>query len=313
VDHPRLLVGLERADDAGVYQLTDDLALIQTVDFFTPIVDEPLLFGQIAAANALSDVYAMGGQPICAMNIVAFPIKTLDIGVLREVLRGGLEKVREAGAVLVGGHSIDDPELKYGLSVAGTVHPDRIWTNLGARPGDRLILTKPLGTGVVSSALKRGKASAAAVEQIVASMVALNRRAAEILAEQAEVHACTDVTGFGLLGHACEMVQDSEVGLVLASDQVPLFPEALGYVAQGLKPGGLGRNREYRSPMVEVDAGVPPERVDLLYDPQTSGGLLAAVPADQAPAVVARMQAEGIAAAAVVGEVCDQPGRVSVR
>jgi len=293
--------------------LTDEIALIQTLDFFTPIVDDPFLFGRIAAANAFSDVYAMGGAPVCAMNIVAFPIKKLEIEVLRQVLRGGLDAMRQAGVPLVGGHSIDDPELKYGLSVSGVVHPDRIWTNLGARAGDRLVLTKPIGTGVVSTALKRGCADPLALESTAQSMSTLNRRAAEVLRECAEVHACTDVTGFGLIGHACEMIEGSDVGLTIHAEQVPLFVGALDYAGQGLVPGGLGRNRQHREPMVRQQAELSPALLDLLYDPQTSGGLLAAVPSDQADALVDRLHDEGIVHAAVVGEVNQrEPGWIIV-
>jgi selenide,water dikinase len=305
-------VGHEHGDDAGVYRLTDELALILTLDFFTPIVDDPFLFGQVAATNALSDVYAMGGAPVCAMNIVCFPAKALAMEVLREILRGGQTKVQEAGAVLAGGHSIDDPELKYGLSVTGTVHPDRIWTNRGARPGDRLVLTKPLGTGLVSTALKRGKAAPADVEASTRSMITLNRTAAEALAG-CEVHACTDVTGFGLLGHACEMIEGREVGFILGAGQVPLLPGALDCARAGLCPGGLRRNRDFRAPLVEVEPSVASALVDVLYDPQTSGGLLAAVPAHQAQLAVERLEAAGAPAAAVIGEVTAEPaGRIRV-
>ncbi len=238
---PNLLVGLERADDAGVYKLRDDLAIIQTVDFFTPIVDDPLLFGRIAAANALSDVYAMGGEPICAMNIACFPVREMDIAVLHEILKGGLEKLREAGVVLAGGHTVEDPELKYGLSITGIVHPERVLTNRGAQPGDQLILTKPLGTGLINTAIKGELASESAIEKAVSAMTTLNRQAAELMAG-APVHACTDVTGFGLLGHACEMVEDTPVGLVINAHAVPVFPEALEYCEMGLLPAGLARN-----------------------------------------------------------------------
>ncbi len=305
------MVGHEHADDAGVYRLTDELALIQTLDFFTPIVDDPYLFGQIAAANALSDVYAMGGRPICAMNIVCFPAKQMAMEVLREILRGGLNKVQEAGAALAGGHSIDDPEIKFGLSVSGVVHPRQIWTNCGARAGDRLVLTKPLGTGVISTALKRGKASSEALERSVLAMSTLNRDAADVL-RQHEVHACTDVTGFGLLGHACEMIDGAEVGLALHARRAPLLDGALDYATAGLTPGGLARNRAHRESQVEAD-GVDPALLALLYDPQTSGGLLAAVPEAEADAVAQALEAAGVLAAAVIGEVnTDDPGRVRV-
>lgn len=306
------MVGHEHADDAGVYRLTDELALIQTLDFFTPIVDDPYLFGQIAAANALSDVYAMGGRPLCAMNIVCFPAKQMAIEVLREILRGGLSKVQEAGAALAGGHSVDDPEIKFGLSVSGVVHPKQIWTNRGGQPGDRLILTKPLGTGVISTALKRGKASAGALERSVQVMSTLNRGAADVL-RQYEVHACTDVTGFGLLGHACEMIDGAEVGLALNALRAPLLDSALDYATAGLTPGGLARNRAHRESQVDADAGVDSALLALLHDPQTSGGLLAAVPAAEADAAVQALKAAGTPAAAVIGEVtADNPGRVRV-
>jgi selenide, water dikinase len=294
-----------------VYQLTDELALVQTVDFFSPIVDDPFLFGQVAAVNALSDVYAMGGRPLCAMNIVCFPRGKLGIEVLREVLRGGLSKLHEAEVALAGGHSVDDPELKFGLSVTGVVHPRRIWTKGGARPGDRLLLSKPLGTGVVASAIKRGQASAEAVQAIERSMTTLNRRAMELLLE-GEVHACTDVTGFGLLGHACEMIDGAAVGYRLEAAAVPLFPEALDYVARGLKPGGLRRNREFRAAQVQLAPSVPEPLGELLFDPQTSGGLLAAVPAERAEVLLQRCREEGLDAA-LVGEVVAEPaGQVVV-
>jgi selenide, water dikinase len=307
-----VIVGLGRPDDAGVYQLTEELALVQTVDFFTPIVDDPYLFGQVAVANALSDVYAMGGTPVCAMNIVCFPIKTMDIAVLREVLRGGLTKLREAEVALVGGHSVDDPEIKYGLSVTGTIHPRRVLTKGGARAGDRLLLTKPLGTGIVQTAHKRGRASEAAVEQVTASMTTLNRVAAELI-RAADVHACTDVTGFGLLGHAAEMIEGDAVGLAFDAGAVPLFPEALAYAEAGLTPGGLQRNHDHRASMIDVAPSVSRPLLDLLYDPQTSGGLLAAVPAEQAAALLQRLRGAGVAAA-IVGEVVATPaGRIVVR
>ena len=306
-------MGLEHADDAGVYRLTDEIALVQTVDFFTPIVDDPYTFGQIAVANALSDVYAMGGKPLTAMNLVAFPIKKLGVEVLREILRGGLDKLKEAEVTLVGGHSIDDKEPKYGVSVTGVVHPDRFLTNRGARAGDALLLTKPVGTGVVNTALKRKKASAEAVAQVVEAMSTLNRAAAEALTATGEVavHACTDVTGFGLVGHCLEMVEGSEVGAVFELWRVPLFEGALQYCSDGLKPGGLKRNREYREALTDLAEGLDPALVDLMFDPQTSGGLLAAVPADQADAALDRLREAGVEGAARVGYVDEQaPGRV---
>ncbi len=292
--HPNLLIGLNLPDDAGVYKLDDKTALVQTVDFFTPIVDDPYTFGQIAVANALSDVYAMGGVPLTAMNIVCFPIKTMDISVLQEILKGGLNKLKEAGVVLVGGHSVEDPELKYGLSVTGTVHPDKVLANQGARAGDRLVLTKPLGTGIINTAVKGNVASPQAVERVVASMCSLNGTAAEI-ARDHTLHACTDVTGFGLLGHTAEMIQGTGLGIRIHSSALPFFAEAREYSAMGLLPGGLHRNRENRKQMLKIGDGVPQYLVDLVCDPQTSGGLLLAVPDKEAKGLVAKMQNQEIA------------------
>jgi len=303
---------MERAEDAGVYKLTDDLAVIQTLDFFTPIVDEPYSFGQVAAANALSDVYAMGGRPLTAMNIVCFPIKTMDISVLQEILAGGLEKVHEAGAIVVGGHTVEDAELKYGLSVTGVIHPNKVVLNTGAQVGDKLILTKPLGTGIISTAIKGGVASAGAEAKIVKSMTTLNRKAAELMQETG-VHAGTDVTGFGLLGHACEMIDGSDVGMVIHSAAVPFFAEARDYAEKGLTPGGLHRNREFRASMVSMKKSVPDYMADILFDPQTSGGLLISVAPEKAQELLERMHQEGIPEAALVGEVVAEPkGKIIV-
>jgi selenide,water dikinase len=286
---------------------------VQTVDFFTPVVDDPFVFGQIAAANALSDVYAMGGRPVCAMNLVGFPVQTMDIAVLREILRGGLAALRDAEVALVGGHSIDDPELKFGLSVTGLVHPGRVVTKGGARVGDALVLTKPLGTGIITTAHKRGQASVETLQAASDSMRALNRTASALLLE-GEVHACTDITGYGLIGHVCEMLETGGVGLVIKAAAVPLLPDVRRYAQLGLKPGGLGRNRAYyRSPLVDVGPAVPSDLLDVLYDPQTSGGLFAALPAARAADVTARLRAAGVAAA-MVGEVVAEPvGRLVVR
>ena len=308
-----MIVGMERAEDAGVYKLTDDIAIIQTVDFFTPIVDDPYMFGQIAVANALSDVYAMGGKPLTAMNIVCFPAKTMDISVLREILAGGLEKMHEAGVVLVGGHTVEDLELKYGLSVTGTIHPAKVVLNSGARAGDRLILTKLLGTGIISTALKGGAASDEAVAGITQSMAALNRKASELM-QAVGVHACTDVTGFGLLGHACEMIEGSGVGMIIQSAHVPFFPEAKELAGKGVIPGGLQRNREFRINMVEIARGIPDYLKDILFDPQTSGGLLISVPENRATVLLEKMHQEGIREAVIIGEVVDESkGRIIVR
>jgi selenide,water dikinase len=276
-----------------VFRVRPDLALIQTVDFFTPIVDDPRTFGRIAAANALSDVYAMGGTPMLAMNIVCFPRKRLPLEVLREVLRGGQEVVEEAGALLVGGHSVEDPELKYGLSVTGSVHPDRVVTNAGARPGDRLVLTKPLGTGVIATAIKAGLAPSGAEADAVRWMTTLNRSAAEAMLEVG-AHACTDVTGFGLLGHALEMARASRVALEIAAAAVPLIDGVRELAAMGMLPAGSFANRAFCGAEVDIEAGVDPLLVDLLADAQTSGGLLIAVAAERAAALHAALARRGV-------------------
>lgn len=308
-----LIVGLDRADDAGVYKVTDEIALIQTVDFFTPIVDDPYWFGQIAAANALSDVYAMGGIPKTAMNLVAFPIKDMDISILRQIIQGGLDKMREADVILVGGHSVEDRELKYGLSVTGFVHPDRVITKKDLRAGDRLILTKPLGTGIVNTAIKGGVASAGAIERVTRLMAALNRKTAEIMVKY-PVHACTDITGFGLLGHVAEMVVGSAVGVEISLEGLPVIPEALDYAGMGLVPGGAHKNREFRSPMTDLAPTVNPVMRDVLFDPQTSGGLLISVESGSAQALLQELRDQGIIDAALIGEVIHEPrGRILVR
>jgi selenide,water dikinase len=303
---------MERVEDAGVYKISEDVALVQTLDFFTPVVDDPFTFGQIAAANSLSDVYAMGGTPLTAMNIMCFPVQTMDISIMREILQGGIEKMREAGVVLVGGHSVDDRELKYGLSVTGTIDPHKVLRKEDARPGDRLILTKPLGTGIISTALKGGMASREAVDRITQSMAALNKQASEIM-RTVGVHACTDITGFGLIGHAAEMIEGTSVGMIIYAGSVPVFPETQGLAAQGLLPGGLQRNREYRRSIVDISPGVSEFQAEILFDPQTSGGLLIAVSPDKAALLLEKLHESGVTAAAVIGEVSDsQPGRIKV-
>jgi len=306
MSHPNLLVGIEHIDDAGVYKIRDDLALVQTVDFFTPIVDDPYTFGQIAAANALSDVYAMGGVPVTAMNLVAFPIQSMEIEILRDILKGGLDKMREAEVVLVGGHSIEDQELKYGLSVTGLIHPDAILTNTGARVGDRIILTKPLGTGIINTAQKGGMAAPVAVQRAIEVMTELNRKAAELM-KGFKVHACTDVTGFGLLGHLCEMLGDGKIGIRISLDAIPILPKAEEYAAMGLVPGGAHRNREFYAPKVEGADGCPPALLDVLYDPQTSGGLLIAVAAADAEGILGSLQEGGVKEARIIAEVVAKP------
>ena len=303
---------MERAEDAGVYKLTDDLAIVQTVDFFTPIVDDPHDFGRIAVANSLSDVYAMGGRPLTALNVVCFPRGTMDISILREVLRGGLDAMHEAGVILVGGHTVEDPELKYGLAVTGTIHPSKVIHNNRSKAGDRLILTKPLGTGIISTAIKGGTASKKAIAEIVKSMTTLNRKASEIMLEVG-VNACTDITGFGLLGHVSEMIEGTDVGMVIDSAAVPFFPEAKELAGMGMIPGGLHRNRDFRKGMVDIAKSVPQYLEDILFDPQTSGGLLIAVPERKAPELLERLHQEGVSEAAIIGEVAAEPrGRIRV-
>ncbi len=298
--HEDVIVGTETSDDAGVFRLRDDLAIVNTVDFFTPIVDDPFVFGQIAAANALSDVYAMGGEPRTTLNIVAFPKGRIGIEVLGEILRGGAERVARAGAVVIGGHTIIDEELKYGMAVTGVVHPERVVRNIGVRPGDVLVLTKPLGTGIVTTALKRRKASAANVRAAVASMVALNRTASDVM-RTFDVHACSDVTGFGLLGHALEMAAGSGVTLVLRAGKLPLLPGARRLAEQGFLTGGCRRNRDYLADKVGIDPAVGRALTEIAFDPQTSGGLLIAVPKDQGPRLVRHLKAKGVTSAGAIG------------
>jgi selenide,water dikinase len=303
---------MESLDDAGVYKLSDDLAIIQTIDFFTPIVDDPYDFGQIAVANALSDVYAMGGKPLTAMNVVCFPTKKLDISILKDILKGGIDKMMEAGVTLVGGHSIDDAELKYGLSVTGIVHPKRMITNAGAKVGDKLILTKPLGTGIISTALKAGKAGKETIARITKYMASLNKKASELM-QELEVHACTDITGFGFIGHACQIAQNSQVGIKVSSGSVPIFTEVESFAKAGLCPGGLKRNMEFYGKMVEFSKQVPDFIKDILFDPQTSGGLLISLPSEEADLLVGRLKKAGISEAAIVGEAISKPhGKIVV-
>lgn len=269
-----LLVGIETSDDAAIYKVTDDIAMIQTVDFFTPIVDDPYMFGQIAAANSLSDVYAMGGEPKVALNIVGFP-NCLDPEILGEILAGGAAKVKEAGAVLVGGHSVQDDEPKYGLCVSGFVHPDKIFKNYGCRPGDILILTKQIGSGIVNTAIKAQMASEAAIQEAVTVMSSLNKKAKEVV-ENYPVTACTDITGFGLLGHCAEMASASEVTFEIKVEEIAYIQDAMSYAKMGLVPAGAYKNREHSGKLVDTSR-VAEHFVDLLYDPQTSGGLLISI------------------------------------
>jgi selenide,water dikinase len=285
--HPDLLVGLQTSDDAAVFRLAPDLAIIQTIDFFTPIVDDPWTYGAIAAANSMSDVYAMGGDVKLALNVAALP-EDLPAAVASAIFEGGASKVEEAGGVVAGGHTVTDKEPKYGLSVTGTIHPDRILTKAGARPGERIFLSKPLGTGIVTTALKREQAAAPDVEAAVASMLSLNRAASLLAREVGGIGACTDVTGFGLLGHVSEVAAKSGVGLRITAGAVPLLPGAAAYAAAGHVPGGLGRNRDFYTSAgggIRVGSDVDPAVATLLFDPQTSGGLLLTVSADRAAAM----------------------------
>ena len=305
ITDPAVLVGHDTADDAAVYRIGPDLAIVQTVDLFPPVVDDPYQFGQIAAANSLSDVYAMGARPIFALGVVGFPLAKLQLEVLSAILRGGQDKAREAGIDIVGGHSIDDLEPKYGLVVTGLVHPDRALRNVGARPGDVLVLTKPIGTGILTTAIKRGLLEPAHIEAAVTTMATLNRQAAEHL-EGLPVSACTDVTGFGLLGHAHEMARGSKVTIRLSLAEVPLLPRARELAAQGVLPGGSRRNLAWVSEWTRFDDDVAESDRLLLADAQTSGGLLVALPRDAAARYVDALRTSGYGlAVAVVGEVVE--------
>jgi selenide, water dikinase len=302
---PNVLVGFDHADDAGVYQIAPEMALVQTVDFFTPIVDDPYTFGEIAATNALSDVYAMGGRPLTSLALVCFPEKG-DLNILERILAGGLSKMMEAGCTLIGGHSIRDDETKFGYSVTGVIHPKRVFANAGALPGDRLLFTKALGTGVISTAIKKSTAQPAWIEAAVRSMTTLNKAAAEVIAGAAwPIHSMTDVTGFGLIGHAREMALASNVGLRLFASRVPLLEGALDCVRAGYIPGGLKANREFAECLVIYEDGIPDEVRTLLFDPQTAGGLLIAVAAEEAGKLGQALAAAGIAVAEI-GQVVPQ-------
>jgi selenide,water dikinase len=303
-ENPNVLVGYDKADDAGVYKLTDDLAIVQTVDFFTPVVDDPYTFGQIAAANALSDIYAMGGKPISALCVMAYPIDG-DTDVLEQIMRGGLDKMNEAGCAIIGGHSVADPEIKFGYAVTGTISPKRILSNAGARAGDSLILTKKLGTGVITTALKRGTASESDVAGAIEGMRTLNRVTSEI-ALRFRTHAITDVTGFGLMGHGREMALASGVTLEIDSFSLDWLPGALEAAKAGNIPGGLVRNREHASSCVEIKATLSPEMEALLYDPQTSGGLLIAVDAHDSRPLIVVLRDKGVHAS-LIGRVESGP------
>lgn len=304
LEDPYLLVGLEKADDAAVYQLTEDMAIIETVDFFTPVVDDPYLFGQVAAANALSDIYAMGGRPLLALNIACFPT-CLPPEILAGILKGGADKVREAGAIIAGGHTVQDEEPKYGLAVTGLVHPQRVLTNAGALPQDVLILTKPLGTGIIATAVKAELAPPEAREAALASMVALNREAASAMLSVG-VHACTDITGFGLLGHAAEMAEASGISMVFEYDRLPLLPKTVELASMGLIPGGAYHNRDHLGEAVAFAKSLTPAQQAILFDPQTSGGLLIATPPERADRLLQELHASGVTAARAIGRVVER-------
>jgi selenide,water dikinase len=302
---PNVLVGFDTADDAGVYKISATQALVQTVDFFTPIVDDPYTFGQIAASNSLSDVYAMGGRPLSALAIVCFPDKG-DLDVLQQILAGGLSKMMEAGCVVIGGHSVRDPEIKFGYAVTGMIDPQRVWANANAQVLDSLILTKGLGTGVISTAIKRGEAKQAWIDAATKSMTTLNFRAAEVAASgKFTVHAATDVTGFGLIGHAREMAAGSGVSLRVDSAKVPLLEGAMDCVRNGFIPGGLKNNREFAECLVGYEANVPEEIRTILFDPQTAGGLLLSVARSDADSLVTALNDVGVPAVEI-GEVLPQ-------
>jgi selenide,water dikinase len=309
---PNVLIGFDTADDAGVYRLAPDLALVQTVDFFTPVVDDPYTFGQIAAANALSDVYAMGGRPISALSIVGFPNTGRDLAILESILQGGHAKMQEAGCAVIGGHSIGDEEIKFGYAVTGLVNPERVLSNAGALPGDRLILTKRIGTGIISTALKQGRASEASLNAAIESMCALNRTASEVALEF-PVHAATDITGFGLLGHAREMALASKVSLAIDHARIEFLPAALDYSRAGHLPGGLKRNREFLEGCVEFADNIREEVRHLLFDPQTSGGLLLAVEEQAAASLVTALRARSVTTQEVGEVVAKTKPLISVR
>lgn len=298
---PNLLVGLETSDDAAVYRLNSELATIQTVDFFTPMVDDPYLFGQIAAANALSDVYAMGGTPLIALNIVCFP-NCLPPEILGDILKGGAAKVSEAGAIIAGGHSVQDDEPKYGLAVTGVVHPDKIYSNASAQAGDLLILTKPLGTGIINTGIKADLVKQEIIDQAVKTMVTLNKDAAAVMVNVG-ASACTDITGFGFLGHAAEMAKGSGLSLTVFAEAVPVLPGVKELARMGIIPGGAYQNRKYLDGSVFVEEGVTREQVDILFDPQTSGGLLIAAKPEQAHKLLIELHQHGVLEAQIIGEL----------
>ena len=305
------MVGFGTSDDAGIYKLSPETAIIMTADFITPPVDDPFVFGQIAAANAISDVYAMGGTPLACLNLIAFPSGKLPPETLQKIIEGGLNKITEAGAVLAGGHSIDDDEPKYGLSVTGTVHPDRIWTNTGARPGDVLILTKPAGSGVLLNANLKKWVSPAAMNSCIGILTTLNKKPAEIM-QAFDIHAATDVTGFGIAGHGLEMVQDSAITLEIQIEALPTMDEALEMYRKGMTTGVNANNRQMVETALKIDSSLPPWHQEIVFDPQTNGGLLVSVPEDQSGDLLRVLHGEGIQSAAIIGRVTEQQAGISL-
>jgi selenide,water dikinase len=301
-DDPNLLVGYHTSDDAGIYRLSDDLAIVTTADFITPPVDDPYVYGQIAAANALSDIYAMGGRPLTCLNLVAFPSKKLTPKILQQIIAGALNKITEAGAVLVGGHSIEDDEPKFGLSVTGIVHPEKYWTNSGARPNDVLVLTKPIGSGVIFNANLKKWVSPEAFKACLSHLIALNHHAAQIMADF-EIHAVTDITGFGLAGHALEMAKGSNVQMIITTGALPVMETAYEMYRKGMSTGVNANNRKLVEAHIRIKAQLPPLQQEIFYDPQTSGGLLAALPADQGDALIRALHQKGIVHTCRIGEV----------
>lgn len=313
VEDPRLLVGMATADDAGVFRLSPGVTLVQTVDVFTPGVDDPYTFGRIAACNSLSDVYAMGGTPVTALSIIGFPIEALPPDAMAEIIRGGMDVLKDAGTILLGGHSINDEEVKFGFAVTGIVQDSELVTNAGAKPGDVLILTKPLGTGIISLANQIGRASPESINAIMASMTALNRAAAEIMVRR-HASACTDVTGFGLIGHLRQIVAESRVTAELWADRLPLFPGVLDYAAQGMFSGANERNSEYSQSCTAFDDDVPDALKAVCFDAQTSGGLLIALPPQEAEEALRELHAAGVLAAAAIGRISEtSDGRILIR
>jgi len=302
VDDPRVLVGVPAGDDAGVYDMGDGTALVQTVDVFTPSVDDPYMFGQVAATNSVSDIYAMGGTPMTAVSVLGFPVRKVPDETMNKILSGGIDKMNEAGVAIIGGHSINDSEIKAGFAVTGTIETDKIVTNAGAQPGDVLILTKPLGTGIVAFAAQIGRANSDSIEAAAASMTALNKKASQLMVEFG-AHACTDVTGFSLMGHLAEMALSSGVDVEIIWDDIPLFPGVLEYVAAGILPGAIERNKESCSDRIVPSDALPQEMVDMCYDAQTSGGLLIAIAESDAGDLLKALHNAGIVAAAIVGRV----------